>query len=141
MQTVKGTIQRGECYYSNVKIPTALRSAYGGKTHYRQSLKTSDPRTAETRVGIIRATIAVEVEAARRQADLDRLTAALAPEEQKIFREAGGLSGLIKRFEGGRSHSASWRRQNRAPCLRTTPTSGATMRSPWTWQGTGHHRK
>lgn len=98
---VPGTILRGEIYYSNVKIPKSLRDQYGGKEHLRESLRTSDPAAAKARLEVIRATIKLDKESANRRKDPDRLVEALRPEDQAIFRAAGGLEGLLRRFEAG----------------------------------------
>ena len=98
---VPGTILRGGTYYSNIKIPTALRPHYSGKEHLRESLRTSDPATAKARLEIIRATLRADREHDARRKDLDRLVNALRPEDQAIFKAAGGLEGLIRRFEDG----------------------------------------
>lgn len=96
---VPGTIKRGSTYYSNIKIPKALRPQYDGKEHIRASLKTSDPVTAKVRVEVIRATIQLDREHEDRRKDLDRLVEALRPEDQAIFKAAGGLEGLLRRFK------------------------------------------
>lgn len=98
---IPGTILRGETYYSNVKIPKSLRDHYGGKEHIRESLRTSDPVTAKARMEIIRATLRADREHDDRRKDLDRLINALRPEDQALFKAAGGLEGLLRRFEAG----------------------------------------
>lgn len=102
MRKVKGTIQKGGRYYANVKIPAELRDSYG-REMYRESLRTSDPATAEVKVGGIRAALHAEREQARAQAELERLIGALNPEQKKLFKDAGGLSGLLRRFEKGKA--------------------------------------
>ncbi|MFO6463094.1 DUF6538 domain-containing protein [Jannaschia sp. KMU-145] len=98
MKKVEGTIIRAGRYHANLKIPACLRARYGGKDIYRTSLKTADAATAKTKVGIIRATMDLEREAAEQSTELDRLTAALAPDQLALYRKAGGLEGLLRRF-------------------------------------------
>ena len=103
---VPGTIQRGGRYHVNIKIPEPLRDRYGGKDIYRESTGTSDPSQASRRVIEVRAMLSLEKESAAKAADLDRLVSALRPDDQEIFKAAGGLKGLIRRFDDRRVAAA-----------------------------------
>ncbi|MFZ5962929.1 hypothetical protein ACOXXX_08255 [Thalassococcus sp. BH17M4-6] len=91
----------GETYYPNVKTPKSHRAHYRGKEDLRESLRRSDPATATARPEIIRATRRADREHDDRRKDLDRLVQALRPKDRTIFKAAGGLEGLLRRFEAG----------------------------------------
>ncbi|MEM9795180.1 MAG: DUF6538 domain-containing protein [Pseudomonadota bacterium] len=50
---VPGTRIRGCVYYTNIRIPAVLAEFYPGRTHWVRSLKTSNPKVARDKVGVI----------------------------------------------------------------------------------------
>lgn len=95
LQKVEGTKVRGSTYYLNLRIPAGALAAYPGKTHLRDSLKTSDPREAARRVTLAQAELIEAANTARQRDTMAETVAALPPEQREAFNAAGGLEGLI----------------------------------------------
>ncbi len=103
---VAGTKIRGDTYYLNLRIPRQAQAAFGGKTHLRDSLKTSDPRQAARDVTLAEAEIIEATERARQGARLDDAIAALPADQKRLLDEAGGLEGLLNEYQASRVAAA-----------------------------------
>lgn len=100
---VEGTIQKSGRYHSNIRVPESIRKHYGGKEMLRRSLKTSDPRTAEKEVRAIRAILDAQMAQAKAEEGWQALAQHLSPDQRALLDRAGGLSGLLKQFQDGKS--------------------------------------
>ncbi len=97
-KTVAGTKLRGATFHLNLRIPVEAQPAFGGKSHLRGSLRTSDPKTAREAVTKARAKIIEAVEQARQRDTLSEAVTALPPEQRELYEEAGGLEGLLQQY-------------------------------------------
>ncbi len=100
---VEGTQVRGKIYHLNLRIKPEIQDLYGGKSHLRGSLRTSDPKVARREVRRFRAELLEKEQERARQAEVEDLVAQLSPEQRAAYDAAGGLEGLLEGFT--RSHS------------------------------------
>lgn len=96
---VEGTQVRGKIYHLNLRIKPEIQDLYGGKTHLRGSLRTSDPKVAIREVKRRKAELNDQELALHRKVEVDDLVANLTPEQRRAYDEAGGLEGLLGGFE------------------------------------------
>lgn len=98
MRRIEGTKQRAGVYHLNLRIPGEAMEAFGGKTHLRRSLRTADPTEALRQVTLEKARLIEAVDRARQREAMSDAVAALPLEQRELFRDAGGLEGLLRRF-------------------------------------------
>lgn len=91
---VPGTQQRGATYHFNLPIPVVIRDLYDGRTAFRGTLKTSDPKIAEAKVRRQKTIFDDQVVAAQKKKDRDRLEALLSEDQRATLAEAGGVEEL-----------------------------------------------
>lgn len=99
---VEGTQIRGKVYHLNLRIKPEIQDLYGGKSHLRGSLRTSDPKVARREVRRYKAELLEKEQERARQAEVEDLIAQLTPEQRRAYDAAGGLEGLLEGF--GRAH-------------------------------------
>ncbi len=99
---VPDTIQRHGKYHAKIRVPKPIQKHWGGKAVYQQSLKTSDPKTAEKEVRRIRAIMDAELDQAKAEESRKALSRNLPPDQRALLDDAGGLSGLIEEFYSGK---------------------------------------
>ncbi len=95
---VEGTQVRGKIYHLNLRIKPEIQDLYGGKSHLRGSLRTSDPKVAIREVRRRKAELLVKEQERARQAEVEDLVAQLTPEQRAAYDAAGGLEGLLDGF-------------------------------------------
>lgn len=100
---VEGTQVRGKVYHLNLRIKPEIQDLYGGKTHLRGSLRTSDPEVARREVQRRRAELHEKEQERARQHEVEDLVSQLTPEQRAAYDAAGGLEGLLEGFEQKRS--------------------------------------
>lgn len=95
---VEGTQVRGRIYHLNLRIKPEIQDLYGGKSHLRGSLRTSDPKAARREVRRRKAELQEREQERARQAEVEDLVAQLSPEQRAAYDAAGGLEGLLDGF-------------------------------------------
>ena len=100
---VEGTQIRGKVYHLNLRIKPEIQDLYGGKSHLRGSLRTSDPKVATREVRKHKADLLAKEQERARQAEVEDIVSQLSPEQRKAYDAAGGLEGLLEDSE--RSHA------------------------------------
>lgn len=120
---VEGTQVRGRVYHLNLRIKPEIQDLYGGKSHLRGSLRTSDPEVARREVQRRRDELHDKEQERVRQAEVEDLVAQLSPEQRAAYDAAGGLEGLLEGLE---------QKQPRAvgPAQDAQPTHFATQPEP-----------
>ena len=103
---VEGTQIRGTVYHLNLRIKPEIQDLYGGKSHLRGSLRTSDPEVARREVDRHRAELHQKEQERARQAEVEDLVSQLSPEKRAAYDAAGGLEGLLEGFEQTRAGSS-----------------------------------
>ena len=101
---VEGTQIRGRIYHLNLRIKPEIQDLYGGKSHLRGSLRTSDPKVARREVRRRKAELLEKEQERARQAEVEDLVAQLTPEQRAAYDAAGGLEGLLEGY--GRAQPA-----------------------------------
>lgn len=99
---VKDTIQLRGKYHAKIRVPDAILKHWGGKAVHQQSLKTSDPKTAEKEVRALRAVMDAQLNKAKAEDGLRALSRNLPPDQRALLDAAGGLSGLVDELGRGR---------------------------------------
>lgn len=100
---VEGTQIRGKVYHLNLRIKPDIQDLYGGKTHLRGSLRTSDPEVARREVQRRREELHEKEQERARQLEVEDLVSQLSPEQRAAYDAAGGLEGLLEGLERKRS--------------------------------------
>jgi len=100
---VEGTQIRGRIYHLNLRIKPEIQDLYGGKTHLRGSLRTSDPEVARREVQRRREELHEKEQERLRQHEVEDLVSQLSPEQRAAYDAAGGLEGLLEGLERKRS--------------------------------------
>lgn len=96
---VEGTQIRGKVYHLNLRIKPEIQDLYGGKSHLRGSLRTSDPKVAMREVRKHKAELLAKEQERARQAEVEDIVSQLTPEQRRSYDEAGGLEGLLEDYE------------------------------------------
>lgn len=98
LPTVEGTKLRNGRYYLNLRIPAEAAASFPGKTHLRDSLKTSDEKIAKRGVILAKAKLIEAAQDLRQQEMQTEAIAALPPDQRALFDEAGGTTRLHAQF-------------------------------------------
>ncbi|HCQ63966.1 MAG TPA: hypothetical protein DIU07_01765 [Rhodobacteraceae bacterium] len=118
---VEGTQVRGKVYHLNLRIKPEIQDLYGGKSHLRGSLRTSDPEVARREVQRRRDELHEKEQERVRQAEVEDLVAQLSPEQRAAYDAAGGLEGLLEGFEQKRPRAEASAQDAQAPQPATQP--------------------
>jgi integrase len=107
-KTVPGTQIRGTTYHFNLPIPKAIQADYPSFPAgiMRGTLRTSDPREAESRVREQRAIFDRQVKETHRLADRDRILGTLGQEDRDLLAEIGGPDRLLDTIRSLRREAA-----------------------------------
>ncbi len=103
MKKIDKTIQLRGRYHAKIRIPKAIQNHYGGKTVHQESLKTSDPKEAEKKVRAILAVMDAHHDKHTAEESWQALARTLPSDQKALLDGAGGLSGLLKKFEAGKT--------------------------------------